>query len=216
MNSASVLGLNVVWNSVTAPQATIISGVLTLCAAVLGILLGWGLLSNKVKDLKGAVDETDKILKEHRKSVEDVLKHVRSTLDELSSQLNSTTEGLGQLRGAVGDIQVATSPEELNEGHETTRETLRVAWEAIRDHLEQIAADPSIDGRTRARYNRMDRRRYGELVDALGKDGLLAGKLDLYRDAVTIWQKYRNGKKLPSSTDSRRLTDICSNVVGNI
>lgn len=200
------------WAALTAPQATLLSGALTFLAAVIGVLLGWWLLSGKVKDLRTAVEESDKLLKEHSAAVAATLAELRGKVTELDSQFTTTIESLGQLRGAVGDIQAVAAPEEAAPV-EASREALRGAWEAIRDHLERIAANPEIDGRTRAKYGRIDRRRYLDLVGALDWDGQLGKQGDRYRDAVNLWQQHRTGRRAPTAKDCERMMRLRDELV---
>ena len=93
------------WAAVTPPQATIISGGLTLLAAVGGILLGWWLFSGRVKDLKGALDASDKLLADHSANVATALLNITERVTGLDTQFTTTLESLGQLRGNVSDLQ---------------------------------------------------------------------------------------------------------------
>jgi len=212
MASSGVEAAGSWWTTLTAPQATLLSGGLTFLAAVAGVLLGWWLLSGKVKDLRGAIEESDKLMKQHSASVATALGEVRSKVGALDAQFTTTLESLGQLRGAVGDIQSAASPEESAPA-EASREVLRAAWERIRDHLERLAANPQIDGRTRAKYGRIDRRRYLDLVDALDWDQQLADLGDRYREAVTLWQQHRTGRRAPSSKACEQMVRLRNELV---
>jgi hypothetical protein len=171
------------WQSVTQPQATIIAGIFTMIAAISAVLIGSWLFSGRVRDLKGAVEETEKILLAHR--------------DEVNTTLAELREGLGQVRGTVSDIQSATPTEANSENEWAAWEALRDGWTEIRDELEHIAADPSIDGRTRARYGRIDRRQYWRLIEALKEDRRLGGAAGDFEAANTLWQRFKSGRKVP-------------------
>jgi len=136
------------------------------------------------------------------------LAEMREKLGGIDAQFTSTAESLGQLRGAVGDLQSATIEDEPDGAQAREREELKTAWEAIRDQLERIAASPDIDGRTRARYNRIDRRRYGDLVSALARDGRLGQKADDFRRAVLLWQQHRNGRRAVDPRDCHRMVEL--------
>ncbi|MEQ8393962.1 hypothetical protein [Thalassobaculum sp.] len=190
------------WATVTLPQATIVSGILTLAAAAFGVLLGWWLFSGKVKDLKSAIDESDNLIRDHRLRTEE-------TLQGVWDSLSSTMEILGQLRGSIGDLEAATSEELENAGQAATRDALRDNWHSIRDSLERLAAYPEIDGRTRAKYGRIDRRRYRDLVNSLTADGALDhGTAQNYLEAVAIWHQYRNGRRDPSPEHAQRMEEL--------
>lgn len=204
------------WNSATAPQATIVSGGLTLLAAVLGVVIGWWLFSGRVKDLKSALEESDSLLADHRSSVEKTLLEINEMVKGLNEQFATTLESLGQLRGNVSDLQSATlsTDETPNAGQPATPEKLRDDWAAIRDQLEQRAADPAVDGRRRAKYARIDRRRYLDLIDALANDGALGVDTSSYREASAIWQRYRNGRRTPTADDAKKMSGLRQALVG--
>jgi hypothetical protein len=48
------------------PQATLGSGIITFLGAIAAVLLGWWLFSGKVRDMKSALDTTDKLLNDHQ------------------------------------------------------------------------------------------------------------------------------------------------------
>ena len=194
----------------------IVSGGLTLLAAVFGVVIGWWLFSGRVKDLKGALDESDRLLTAHRTSVEKALIDINEKVTGINEQFTTTVESLGQLRGKVSDLESASSS--IDEAPITERaanpKDLRDDWEAIRDQLEQRAADPSVDGRTRARYARIDRRGYLDLIDALNNDRALGVEAPSYREANIIWQKYRNGRRSPTIDDARKMSSLRQMLVG--
>jgi hypothetical protein len=210
------------WATVTPPQATIISGALTLLAAVGGVILGWWLFSGRVRDLKGALDASDKLLADHRISIEKTLYDITAGVSGLESQFTTTLESLGQLRGNVSDLQSVTAPpiESANTGPAPARDTpvtsekLRDDWDAIRDQLERRAANSTVDGRRRAKYARIDRRRYLDLIDSLADDDALGSEAPSYREAARIWQKYRNGRSSPTTEDVARMSNLRQTLVG--
>jgi hypothetical protein len=210
------------WAAVTPPQATIISGGLTLLAAVGGVMLGSWLFSGRVKDLRGALDASDKLLADHSASVAKALLNITERLTGLDSQFTTTLESLGQLRGNVSDLQsvAASTAESTTAGPAVTRdppvssEKLHDDWDAIRDRLERRAADPTLDGRRRAKYARIDRRRYLDLIDALADDDALGPEAPAYREAAKIWQRYRNGRSTPTSEDAAKMSSLRQMLAG--
>ncbi|WP_428489556.1 hypothetical protein [Rhodopila sp.] len=210
------------WDAVTPPQATIISGGLTLLAAVVGVVLGWRLFSGRVRDLKGALDASDKLLADHSASVAKALSNITDKVNGLDSQVATAVESLGTLRGNVSDLQIVTAStaEATNAGPVAPRdpppasEKLRDDWDAIRDQLERRAANPAVDGRTRAKYARIDRRRYLTLIDALADDDALGHEAPDYREAATIWQRYRSGRSSPTPEDADKMLNLRQKLVG--
>jgi len=187
------------WQGVTDAQATIIAGLLTVFAAVAAVIVGAWLFGNRVQEIEGAIQETEKIMKSHR--------------DEVNETLAQLREGLGQLRGTVSDIQSATPTEAHNEDEWAAWESLREGWNEIRDELERIAADPEIDPRTRAKYYRIDRRQYWKLIEALGADGMIRGKQADFVAANNLWQRYKSGRKIPDEAAVRQMQQLKQRLV---
>ncbi|SEL39558.1 hypothetical protein SAMN04515666_103617 [Bosea lupini] len=205
------------WNSLTQGQGTVISGFLTLLAAITGVLIGSWLFGSRVKDLKSAVDASDQLLRKHGSEVDATLAAIRDKISEMQKSFATTSEQLNDLRGSVADLEAASSPETVTEpvqaGTEeqpSPREQIRQGWLTVRDALEHIAARPQIDGRTRARYARIDRRRYPQLVEALAADGLLAANADAFWEASALWQAYRGGRSEPTAREITRMSELAA------
>lgn len=196
------------WTEITAPQATIVAGGLTVFAAVFGVLLGSWLFSGRVRDLKGALDESDKLLRQHKTSVEASLAEVTDSIGSLNEQIASTMQGLAQVRSDVSDIALSEQPEEEQPIGAPSREKLKEDWNAVRDVIEATAAHPDIDGRTRAKYGRVDRRNYNELIDLMAHDNVVGENEENFRNAIKLWQSYRTGKKQLTKTDADRMASI--------
>jgi vacuolar-type H+-ATPase subunit I/STV1 len=201
--------LNEIWINLTAAQATLIAGICTIAAAFIGVLFGCWLFNGRVSDLKSAIEKSDKIIKDHKDLVESSLSETRKKVTELVGQIAIATAELGKIRGSVSDLQSASDkPTSLAE--ENSIEQIRNDWNIIRDKLEQIAADAKVDGRSRAKYARIDRRNYLDLVNVIAQDNRLGGNADLYRKAAAIWQKYKNGRSGVDNNDADKLKEIAN------
>jgi hypothetical protein len=217
------------WNGMTEAQGTVIAAFLTIAAAVVGVLLGAWLFGGRVKSLEEAVQQTERLLQAHKAEVEATLGGLRrtltetaqgidqleATLAELRQTLTTTVEGIGQLRGAVSEIPTSGVPVPEEQAGEWVRwEQLRDDWNSVRDELERRAADPVIDGRTRAKYGRIDRRKYYELIDALDADRNLAGQGRYFRQANELWQQFKNGRRIPSQAVLAQMRELKRRLVG--
>lgn len=199
------------WNQMGEPQAIVISGLLTVIAALIGVLVGAKLFRGQVATLKDALDESEKMISDHRG-------FVGQSLADVKDQLSSMMESLGQLRGSVGELQVSTPSETLEATMPIQdidlRENLRSMWIEIRDQLEKIAADPEIDGRTRAKYARIDRRNYLELINTLALDNRLGGQPEIYREAANLWAQFKNGRRVPSRSQLEQMSVLKARITG--
>ncbi|MHA6686352.1 hypothetical protein [Mesorhizobium sp. A556] len=196
------------WASITAPQAIIISSVLTIAAVVAGILVGAKLVGNRVRELNAALAASNQLVLDHKAKVDASLADFRSRLQLFESLLSSTMNNVGTLQEFTGGTPNQTEAKVYTMAVEATRERLQDDWNAIRDHIEAIASSPSVDGRTRGRYARLDRRRYAELVEALAKDLRLGDRPEDFDKAAAIWSKYRNGGSQPSMLDVATMAQL--------
>lgn len=87
-----------------------------------------------------------------------------------------------------------------------SRDQLRASWYRIRDAIEDTATNTDIDGRKRAKYMRIDRRSFGDLIAALVRDGYLVDdRADIARDAHALWQSFRTGRRQLNQSDVARM-----------
>lgn len=187
------------------PQATLGSGILTFCGAIAAVLLGWWLFSGKVRDIKSALDTTDKLLTDHQL-------RVQQSLADIEEKLSSLTASTAQIRADVSDRQALEEEEAHEEEQHQVRELsfddLSANWLRIRDTLEGIASNSRIDGRTAAKYSRIDRRKYADLVASLNRDGELGDNGELFLEAAQIWASHRSRKKEATQAAIQRMIDL--------
>ncbi|NJM81225.1 MAG: hypothetical protein HC844_00940 [Tabrizicola sp.] len=190
----------------TQPQATLGSGLLTFFGAIAAVLLGWWLFSGKVRDIKSALDATEKLLTDHEV-------RVQQSLSDIEEKLSSLTASTAQIRADVSDKQAVeeeaeVEPDEVAQHAGLNFEDLANNWFKIRDRLEEIAADTQIDGRTAAKYARIDRRKYADLVASLNKDGQLKDAGPQFLEAAQIWASHRSRKKAPTQDAIQKMVDL--------
>lgn len=182
--------------NLTQPQATLGSAAITVFGAIIAVLIGWKLFSAKVRDMRSALTATEELLTEHQT-------RVQNTLADIEVKIGGLAASTGQLRADVSDNQALVEkvqPAELLEEREQIRteganfEAFAASWTSVRDHLEDIAADIK-DGRTAAKYARIDRRSYVDLVVALNRDSRLGENGQMYLEAAQIWASHRTRKR---------------------
>lgn len=196
------------WEQLTAPQATVISTILTVLSTIFGVSLGLLFFNNRINSLKSAINKTEELVNKYIDNINLKFKQYREENNEASAALSAQ---VGQIGGAVADIAAADGNgliSSLGEGRRSIKEN----WVIVRDKIENIASDPEIDGRTRAKYARIDRRRYGDLIAALSADGRLQKKDQSFRSAYEIWLKFRSGRLSPSEIELSEMQDIVNNI----
>jgi len=131
---------------------------------------------------------------------------------QTSEQLSSLQVNQGRTQGRIEDEAAIAELEAPKIGvaavDPTARERLTESWNQIRDLLEAAAADLTIDGRTGAKYARIDRRNYMHLAAALDEDSYLPGEIDAWEKAISLW--YESRKHLKSDLGDRptRMKDL--------
>ena len=172
-----------------------LSGLFTAIGAVGAVLLAQWFFRARVTDLKTALAETSDTVKQFRLETQNELEALERKFEDLNEALSGVQETASKTQAAVrdqGDGEPATS----DDGEQTTREILFEKWYEIAGHLEEIASAPSIDGRTRAKFGRIDRRSYYNLAEALSDYDLLDGKLDKVEEAISLWYSCRKRKRV--------------------
>lgn len=202
------------WLTLTEPQATVLAGLLTLVSAIIVSVIVPFLVGSKFTDVKEAAEKASGLTNKLKSdldnfgnslnTVKDVLKGFQTSFDQTRTQItvvkdliDSFQTSLNQVRNQVADISSVTEAEAAPQAdpQEAERQNeLKSLWSEIRDRVEEIAADPNIDGRTRARYSRIDRRTFQRLIQALDADKRLGVNGPPLMEAVNLWHKYRTGR----------------------
>lgn len=194
------------WVNLNEGQGSVLAAFVTIIGAAISVLIGARLFSGRVRDLETATQQTELLLKEHRERVEFDLTELGSTLAEVlatSKQVKDTVEEPREAEGAA------------DEDPEWSRwYDLRSTWRALRDEIERRAATPTIDGRTRARYARIDRRQFEELIRQLADDRRLEPHTNTFREAFRLWQAYKNGRRNPTADEVHRMNEFRRRLAG--
>jgi hypothetical protein len=208
------------WNNISLPQATLLLGVFTLLAAIFGVLIGAFLFSGKVSDIKSAIDTTEGHINEHLRNLKDTtdsLSQKSADLDSLMGDLfqrfnkfeaDEAAEDQGSDEAIEDETEVANEGD-LSAGmassvHLNLFDEIEALWEEVRNRIELIAAHKAIDGRTRGKYRRVDRRSYQNLIDLMEGDKNLPSASEA-KSAYQIRMRFRNRRKTPDSQDIEQL-----------
>jgi gas vesicle protein len=189
------------WAALTIPQANVLAAFFTMLAAIVAIVAGGLFFERKVNSLKDAIKTTERDLAEHISKLQTAIASVKENILEKVSEIEEITLLTGGRAASESGKDIGT---EIVGGDEAgavaeplvePRARFLSAWEAIRKLLETTVSDDKIDGRTRAKYLRIDRRSYRELISVMLRDGLLT-KLEAELDrAVTLRNQIKRGRQ---------------------
>lgn len=185
----------------TEPWAILLSGVATLVAALVVAILGPWILSRRFETLDDAAN-----------SAQEAVGNVRDRMATLDIQIGALERSLATVQNVLNDFFEDQKAEEEAQPQleepaggageaPARREQLRSYWNDVRSRVEDIAANPATDGRTRAKYSRIDRRNFRRLLEAIREDGGLGQNPQPYFEALGIWSRYRANRTVVTEQD---------------
>ena len=191
------------WAGLTVAQATLLAGACTPIAALIAVWLGSNFFDGKVISLKDAITASGEVLDKHISKIETHQRELQEKLTLIEQITLDNGATAAKISGEDDqDKTDAIAPEaDITLTKRKNRETLISHWSRVKSVIEKAASDQKIDGRKRAKYNRIDRRNYKDLVDALVQDGLMIAVSEKIYDAIELRSSFRNGKKEISSDD---------------
>ncbi len=201
------------WQQLTEPQAIIVSGLLTLISGILVAFVAPFVIGQRFSSLSDKADKVNDLTKSVGREV-DSLSGKISSVSEAVTPLLSLPEIVTRVNNAVVDL-AAAEPQSGTDQEVKQREDLKSLWTEIRDRVEAIAASPAIDGRTRARYGRIDRRIFKKVIDALNEDHLLGANEPLLTEALNIWHTYRSNRVPVPEQQLMKMADLRNKLVSN-
>ena len=213
--------LQAFWSNVTDAQATILNGLLTVLAAIGGVLLGNKLFKGKLASLEQAMGESEERIDGHVRKLEALVEQVGDTSTK-------TAERVIQLAGDRVDSPAHDDGADQQERKESEdaapisindqasmKEKWLSEWKTIQRFIEECASNSSIDGRRRARYVRIDRRSYTDLIGALVQDGNLSGGEEIVsgiKSVVSDRQRLRNGRVEVTQSELARIVGVAKKI----
>ncbi|SDD59449.1 hypothetical protein SAMN05421538_1023 [Paracoccus isoporae] len=212
-----------IWSSLSEAQAIIINGVLTVFAAAVGVLLGRLLFSGKVKNITEAIEASQQVVDTHLSKMDETLEKINDKANGLDEILSAVTERLNKTayEADLGDEEVEGISERVSDLPQThlasvvdsdngaSRDEIRSLWRDISDYIEEIASNPAIDGRTRAKYFRIDRRAYRDLINALLYDDRISkSTAEAAEEAYALRNSFRRRELDPTKHELDRMKQL--------
>ncbi len=173
------------WKSLTEAQAHLLVGLLQFTVVPLFVFL-WANL---------------KIQKVEQKAEQAAQKAEATNKDFAGSQRDDTE-------------QAAVEADSVPAGEATSESwnQLKAQWERVRDKLFSIAFAPSVDGRKRAAYKRIDLRGegYKRFIAKLEEDGLLGPNKLIAEGALKLWTSYRTNRASVTADAIKQMTEFAN------
>jgi hypothetical protein len=94
-------------------------------------------------------------------------------------------------------------------------ERLRKSWEGARNSIENAANSPSLDGRTRASFLRVDRRTYDQLIQKMHNAGVIGANEEAL-ELIRLRNKYRTRRTALLPADVDRAETLSRAVVSDL
>jgi hypothetical protein len=193
----------------SAGQGSALSGIFTALGAVVGIVIASKFFSGKVKTLSEALDRSKELLENHAGSVSMTLTAITDEVNVLKTSISSLAEQSGRIESNTIENSELQEVDQLPEAQAISWAELKNFWFEIRDDLERHANSENIDGRRRAAYGRIDRRRYDDLITRMQNDGELSIATGAtYRRALALWLSYRNGRRAVTPADYEEMKSM--------
>lgn len=196
------------WENLTDPQASVLSTLILIVAGGLGVLWSAMLFGGRVKNLETALSATEgkiaEVLRNSEAKVDTFNSQLAEKLSVVDEQFSATLDALGQLRNSVASLQDAA-----DKNADTLRDQLAAHWSAVATALEEIASNPNIHGKTRARYSKIPRRTLHELFNTLvNEQRVPQEKVAAFKEALELWSWHRNGKPTLTQSDVDKMKEL--------
>lgn len=188
------------WVGLTLPQANVLAALFTMLAGVIAVIGGGWIFGKKVASLQSAIESTNKDLESHIAKLELALANVKVSVLEKVAEIEEIALKTGERVASESGKDSGDDSRDLQSKDRDTsnatdpRARLLSAWDDIRKKLEATASDDTVDGRTRAKYLRIDRRSYRELALALIRDGRLSAVSAEIESATALRNQVKRGK----------------------
>ncbi len=173
-------------------------------------------IQRRMKTFDEAIRASENRVQEHLSVSESWLRdHFRVQAEAFEEFASAQNEFASQQAFRMGNLEAdiipVMPPDTVPAAQQDARSNMRASWGRIRDRLQAIALADT-DRRARTRYARIDKRRYPDLVAALDYDKKLGADASFFREAADLWQKFRAGRAIPSTSEVQRMQEFADRV----
>ena len=175
---------------ISAGLATIVAASISGVVAVIVTIIQNKKLNEKIIQTERKNDEKIENIEAKKEVVQNESARLDDTVMSLSARIDSIEKNMESFKYVFDSKNASAQVDKVYYSSNVS-----VDWIKIRDYLESIV-ESVYDGRTKAKYERIDRRNYALLVDALEADGMLnRSQAIAFKDAASLWHKYKRMKK---------------------
>jgi Skp family chaperone for outer membrane proteins len=175
------------WDHLTDAQATLLAAGGTMVSALVVAILGPLLFKSALGGISEAAD-----------AAKQSAGKITSNFNDLNEQFSAFEKNLAGLQNKINDLAADTGDDPAAaEAANGSRQQLKDAWFELRDLLEGDASDKRLNGHTRGKYSRIDRRDPAALFDAMQADHNLRGDRTDWNRAQEIYFTFRSTNSPP-------------------
>jgi len=170
---------------------------MTATGAVAAVLIVQHYFGGKVKNVTNSLEEIQRIITEFQVTIEERFAQITSTIVDVDASISGLQDVAASTQAAVYDNRELDGGNEFPSENEIDKKRkVYEIWEQIRGVIEKIASSDEIDGRTRAKYARKDRRSYYTLLESLSADGRISDYVSQFNRSAEIWYSCRRSSDI--------------------
>lgn len=206
-----------IFAELTPAQAEVISSAVTLFSALIVAVIApitFHLITRGgLKDFHRAITDLQTAAESARTQAE-TIRASMGTVREVSTQVGDLGVLIASVQEALANTQNTLLENRTEAGgengfaHSAARDRIKTIWRGLQEMVERMAARPKLNGNTRARYARVDRRGYLKLISAMLEDNNLLGNFDDWRAAYALSQSAQRAAAEPTAIDLERMEQL--------
>jgi hypothetical protein len=177
---------------ITPGVGSAISGAMTALGAITAVLIAHHYFGGKVRNVTNSLDEIQNKISGFQSVIDERFSQITSNIDDLNAALGGVQDTAARTQAAVYESREYDDSQGIEEGQaQGNKQAVALIWNEVANLIEKIASSENIDGRTRAKYGRIDRRSYYNLISSLNDDGRLLEQMEAFKRAAQIWYSCR-------------------------
>jgi hypothetical protein len=197
------------WNALTEGQGSVVAACITIFGAGLGALFVHIFLGGQLRSLDKTISDTQKKISDLANIIDLINTQVSANLT-VSSEIRAREVAQEEIAETTPQVSAVGAPSPVLGSDQDSREKFKRAWQRIAARIEEMAGSHA-DGRTRAKYARIPRYDWRDLVIVMLSDRSPDSLGTRLREAAELWETNKRRMSEVSESSARameRLADI--------